>query len=56
MREHYEQFAEYSPQYYEVSGYGGYQAVYEKPSEYGVNVLKVYFDSDGNVGQIYMSK
>ena len=49
-------FAGAAPQYYEVAGYGGYQALFEKRTARGSDFLKVYFDADGGIGQVCVSK
>ena len=51
------EFANVTPNYYEGKGVGGYQAIYHGHfNQDDPQILKVYFDEDGTVKEIYVSK
>ncbi len=49
-------FVGVDPFYCEVKGLNGYQAVYTKSLGAISKIMKVYFDKNGNIGDVYISK
>ena len=49
-------FSGITPEHYQVSGYGGYQAMYSNNTLHGTQILKIYFDSAGIIDRVYVSK
>jgi len=54
VKQNHGAFSHITPKYYEVSGYGGYQAMYS--SDQRESILKVYFDRNGNVDKVCVSR
>ena len=45
-----------TPRYYAVSGYDGYKAACKKETSHTSDVLSIYFDKNGNIEEVYVSK
>lgn len=52
----YKDFVGTTPYFCELRGRNGYQATYSKNLGFISKIMKVYFDKNGNIGKVYISK
>jgi len=49
-------FSDITPKYYTTSDKSSYKASYAKASNNGIDLLNIYFDRNGKIGKVYVSR